>query len=109
MKNESCLGHRSVECVYNEENGVNHLENTLYLTAEVSVTGSIYDIDTDALVIDSRILCKDRNASFSFEVIAVHNLFYDSLIFTVNACLLKHGVYDCCLTMVYVSDDCDVS
>ena len=109
MKNESCLRHRTVESVNNEKNGVNHLKNTLYLTAEVSVAGSIYDIDADSLVIDSGILGEDRDTSLTLKIVAVHNLFYDSLIFTVNACLLKHGVYDCCLSVVYVGNDCDVS
>ena len=109
MENESCLGHRSVECVYNEENGVNHLKDTLYLTAEVSVAGSVYYVDPDALVINGRILCKDRNTSLTLQVVRVHNLLYYCLVLTVNACLLEHGVDDRCLAVVNVSDDRDIS
>ena len=109
MKNESCLGHRSVECVYNEENGVNHLKNTLYLTAEISVAGSVYYVDADALVVDCRILSEDRDASLTLQVVRVHNLLYYCLVLTVNACLLEHGVDDSCLAVVDVSDDCDIS
>ena len=90
MKNESCLRHRAVKCVYNEENCVNHLEYSLNLTTEVCVAGSVNDVDADALVIDCCILCEDSNSSFTLQVIGVHYLFYDSLVLTVYACLLEH-------------------
>ena len=90
MKNESCLGHGSVKSVNYEKNGVDHLKNTLNLTAEISVTGSVDYVDADALVVDSRILCEDRDASLTLKIVGVHDLLNDCLVLTVYACLLKH-------------------
>ena len=71
------------------------------------MAGSIYDIDADTLVVDSRILCEDT--SLTLQVVRVHNLLYYCLVLTVNACLLEHGVDDRCLAVVNVSDDRDIS
>ena len=108
-KNESRLGHGTVESIYYEENRIYHLEYSLNLTAEVSVSRSINDVDPDALIINGRILGKDRDASLSLEIIAVHDLLYDLLILSIDTCLLEHGIYDSSLTVVNVCDDGDVA
>ena len=109
MKNESCLRHRAVESVNYEEDCVNHFEYALNLASEIGVAGSINDVDADALVIDGGVLGEDRDSSFTLQIIGVHNLLNNCLVFTVNACLLEHGVNDCRLAVVNVCDDGNVS
>ncbi len=50
LKHEACLGHTTLKRVYEENNAVHHLENALYLAAEVGVSGSVHDIDFDVVI-----------------------------------------------------------
>ena len=105
MQNESRLGHGSVESVYYEEHCVYHLEYTLYFASEICVAGSVYDIDTDALVVDGCVLGEDRDAALTLQVVAVHDLLDDFFVLAVYARLLEHGVDNGGLAVVNVSDD----
>ena len=51
---------------------------------------SINDVDPYVLILNGRILGKDRDSSFTLEIVAVHYLLYDLLILTVDTCLLEH-------------------
>ncbi len=52
LQHETSLGHRSLECIYKQQTAVCHIEHTLHLTSEIRVSGSVYDIDLRALIID---------------------------------------------------------
>ena len=50
FKNKSCLRHTTLKCVNKQYNTVNHLENTLNLTAEIGMTGGVNNVNFDAVV-----------------------------------------------------------
>ena len=54
------LRHRSLKRIDEQQNTVYHVENALHLTAEVRMTGGIYDIYFDPIIEDRRILRKNR-------------------------------------------------
>ena len=109
FKHEASLGHRSLSRVNEKNNAVNHLEDTLNLTAEVCVTGGVDNVDLYVLVVDSRIFCKYGNTSLTLEVVRVHNSVFHLLIFTVDTALTKHLVNESGLSVVNVSNDRNVS
>ena len=106
---ETCLGHRTL-CGINQQNGtVYHAQYTLYLAAEVSVSRCINDIDLGIAVAYRSILCQNRDTAFPFQIVGVHDTFCHSLIFTEHAALFQHFVYQRCLTVVNVCDNGNIS
>ena len=55
FQNKTRLGHTAFKGVNKQKNAVNHHHNTLNLTAEVSVTGSVNNVDFYTLVMNTRI------------------------------------------------------
>ena len=53
------------------------------------MSGSVDNVDLDSFIGDSGIFGKDRNATFPFNVVGVHNPLCNILIFTENAALLE--------------------
>ena len=89
LQNELGLGHRALKCVNDEDYAVNHLEHSLNLAAEIGVAGRVYDIYLYSVVIDRRILRKDRDSSFSLKIVRVHDSFLNDLILAENTALLQ--------------------
>ena len=109
LQNESGLGHRSLRRIHQKDNAVDHLQNTLDLAAEVSMSGGIHDVDFHTVVLYRGIFCEDRDATFLFDGTRVHNALHHGLIFMVRTALLQHTVHQGSLTMVNVGDDRYVS
>ena len=103
------LRHRPLGRVDEQNDAVDHFENTFDFSAEIGMARRIDDIDLYTIICYSGIFRKNRDASLSFEVVGIHDSFYHRLIFAVNAALLEHFVYECRLTMIDVRDDGDVS
>ena len=70
---------------------------------------SIYDIDLYALIFDRGVLREDRNTTFSFEIIRVHDSLLNFLALTEHASLCQHCIYERCFTMIDMCDDCNIS
>ena len=62
------LRHRPLKGIDEQQNTVYHVENALHLTAEVRMTGGIYDIDLDPIIEDRRILRKNRNPALALDI-----------------------------------------
>ena len=52
LEDETRLGHAAFERVHQKEDAVGHVEHALDFASEVTVAGSVYDVDLDALVYD---------------------------------------------------------
>ena len=65
----------------------------------------INNIDLGVTVAYRCILCQDRDATFPFQIIGVHNTVHNFLIFAVHAALLEHFVDEGGLAVVDVGDD----
>ena len=109
LEHKACLGHRSLGSVDEKDNAVYHLKNTLYLSAEICVAGCIDNVDLNVLVMDRGIFCKDGDSALSFKVVRVHYSIFHFLIVAINTALTKHFVNQSCLSVVNVSDNCNIS
>ena len=50
FEHESRLGHTALKSVYEQNNAVYHLQNTLNLAAEIGVSGGVHDVDFNSVV-----------------------------------------------------------
>ena len=62
------LRHWTLKRIDEQQNTVYHVENALHLTAEVRMTGGIYDIYFDPIIEDRRILRKNRNPTLALDI-----------------------------------------
>ena len=108
-QHETGLRHGALCCVNQQDNAVDHLEDTLYLAAEVCVPRGVNDVDLGALVVDGGVLCQNGDAALPLQIVGVHNAIYDLLVFPIDAALLEHLVYQGSLTVVNVGNDGYVS
>ena len=87
------LGHGTLRGVNQQDNTIDHLQNTLNLAAEVGMARRVHNIDFGIPIIYSSILGHDRDTALTFQVIGVHDAFNNFLVFTVHARLLQHFVH----------------
>ena len=103
------LRHWAFECIDEQENAVDHVEDTLDLAAEVSVARGIDDVDLDAVVHDGRVLRENRDAALALDIARVHDAFSHLLIRAEYMALLQHGIDQRRLAVVDVCNDRDIA
>ena len=108
-EHEARLRHGALGGVDEQNDAVDHLQDTLDLAAEVGVARGVDDVDLRVAVAHGGILGQDRDAALALQIVGVHNAVDDLLIFTVDAALLEHLVDQGGLAVVNVGDDGDVS
>ena len=108
-EHEAGLGHGALGGIHQQDNAVDHLQNTLHLAAEVGVARGVHHVDLHVLVTDGGVLGQDGDAAFPLQIAGVHDPVHHFLVFPVNAALLEHLVHQGGLAMVNVGDDCYVS
>ena len=104
-EDEARLRHGALSGVDEQDNAVDHLEDTLDLAAEVGVARGIDNVDLGVAVADGGVFGEDRDAALTLEVVRVHDAVDDLLIFAVHAALLEHFVDEGGLAVVDVGDD----
>ena len=109
LQNEARLRHGAFGCVDQQQNAVDHLEDTLDLAGEIGVARGIDDVDLVALIVNGRVFCKDGDAALALEIAGVHDPVDNGLILAVNAALLQHLVDQRGLAVVDVGDNGHVS
>ena len=109
LEHEPRLGHRPLRRVDEKQNAVHHFQDTLDLSSEIGVTGSVDYIYLNVFVMYRGILCKYRYTAFSFKIVRVHDSFGRRLVVAVNSSLLQHLIHKCCLSVVNVSYYCYVA
>ena len=103
------LRHRAFECIDEQENAVDHVEDTLDLAAEVSVARGVDDVDLDAVVHDGRVLRENRDAALALDIARVHDAFSHLLIRAEYMALLQHGIDQRRLAVVDMCNDRDIA
>ena len=103
------LGHRAFRRVHQQNDAVDHLQNTFHLAAEVRMARGIDDVDLGIPVKDRGVLGKDGDAALTLQVIGVHHAVHNLLILTIDARLLQHFIHERGLAVVNVGNDGDVS
>jgi len=104
-EDEARLRHGALSGVDEQDNAVDHLEDTLDLAAEVGVARGIDNVDLGVAIADGGVFGEDRDAALTLEVVRIHNAVDDLLIFAVHAALLEHFVDEGGLAVVDVGDD----
>ena len=69
------LRHRAFGRVDKNDRAVDHVEDALYLAAEVGVAGRVDDVDADVVPDDRGGFRQDRDAALTFEVVRIHHPF----------------------------------
>ena len=108
-EHEARLRHGALGGVDEQDDTVDHLQDTLDLAAEVGVARGVDDVDLRVAVAHGGILGQDRDAALALQIVGVHDAVDDLLIFAVDAALLEHLVDQGGLAVVNVGDDGDVS
>ena len=114
LGDEARLRHRAVHRVDQDQHRVDHRQHALDLAAEVGVARGVDDVDAVFLAVrrlpaDRGVLGKDRDATFLFQVVAVHHAFGGDRALAEGARLLEQLVDEGGLAMVDVGDDGDVA
>ena len=104
-----CLGHSAFKGVYQQDDAVHHFQHSLHLSAEIRMSRSVDNVDLRAFVIDSCVFGEDGDASFSLNIIGVHDTLLDLLILTEHTALAQQLVHQGGLAVVYVGDDRHIS
>ncbi len=92
-----------------QDNAVDHAENTLHFAAEVGVAGGVDDIDPGVVPLDAGALGKNGDAAFFFEVIRIHRALFNALVVAEGAGLAEKLVNKGGFAVIDVRDDGDVT
>ena len=109
FKNEFCLRHSAFKGIYKKNYAVYHFQYTLYLSAEISVSGSVDDIDFYAFIMDSSVFGQNSDTTLTFDIIGVHDTFLYFLIFTENTALFQKLIHQSGFAMVYMGDNGNIA
>ena len=108
-QHEAGLRHGALGGVHQQDNAVDHLQDTLHLAAEVGVARGIHDVDLGVAVLDGGVLGQNGDAALTLQIVGVHDALHRLLILTVYAALLQHLIHQRGLAVVNVGDNGDVS
>jgi hypothetical protein len=89
---EPGLWQRPLAGIDQQNGSIDHIQTAFDLTAEISMAGSINDVDLNVAVPNGRILCHDGDAPFPFEIHGVHNPLRYFLMLAECPRLLEHGI-----------------
>jgi len=109
LEHKSGLRHRAFASIDQQQYPVYAAQHSLHLSAEVGVTGGVYDVDLDAVVVNCSHLRQDRDPAFPLPIVGVHYTFGHDLIVTKSPALPQDNVNEGGLAMVNMRDDRHVS
>ena len=108
-EHETGLGHRALGGVHQQDDAVDHLQDTLHLAAEVGVARGVHNVDLGVTVLDGGVLGQNSDAALTLQIVGVHDTLHGLLILTVYAALLQHLIHQRGLAVVNVGNDGDIS
>ena len=73
------------------------------------MTGSINDVNFQAVIQNGRVLGQDRDATLALQIIGVHHALNQCLVGTECATLAEHGIHQRGLTVIHVRDNGNVA
>ncbi len=106
---EARLWHRAIDGVYQQQHRVHHGQHALHFAAEIGMAGRIHDVDAILTPTDGGVLRQDGDTALALQIIGVHDTLDQRGALVKSAGLLEQSVHECCLAMVDVGDDGDVS
>ena len=109
LQHRAGLRHRPLDRIDEQEAAIGHVEDALDLTAEVSVTGGVDDVDLVAAVGDRRVLGEHGDTALAFEIVGIHDQVAGGVGIAEHVRLLEQTVDERGLAVIDVGDDGDVS
>ena len=109
FEHKARLRHASLKGVHQQQNAVHHHQDALHLAAEISVAGSVDDIDLGVMIHDGGVLRQDGDTALTLKVVGVHHALVDNLVGAEDARLAQQLVDQRGLAVVDVSDDRDIA
>ena len=109
LEHEAGLGHGALGGIHQQDNAVDHLQNTLHLAAEVSVARGIHNVDLVVFIVHGGVLGQNGDAALTLQIAGVHDPLHSGLILPVNAALLQHFVNQGRLAVVNVGNNGNIS
>ena len=104
LKHKARLRHGSLCRVNEKNNAVYHFQYAFNLAAEIRVSGCVDYVYLHAVIVNGCVLCEYCDAAFALQSVGVHNALLCRLIFSVNAALTEHFIYERCLAVVDMSN-----
>ena len=108
-QNKTGLRHGAFGGIHQQNNAVDHLQNTFNLAAKVGVARGINNINFGVFILDSRVFCQNGNSALSFQVIGIHHAIDHRLILAVDTALFEHLIHQRRFTVVDVGNDSNIS
>ena len=109
LQHKTGLGHGAFRSIHQQQNAVDHLEDSLHLAAKVGVAGGVHDVDFHILVADGSVLGQNGNAPLPLQITGVHNPIHGGLVLPVDAALLQHFVDQGGLAVVNVGNNGNIA
>ena len=104
-EHEARLGHSALGGVNQQNNAVDHLQNTLHLAAEVGMARGVHNVDFGVAILDGRVFGQDGDAALTLQLVGVHDALHRFLILTIYAALLEHLIDQRGLAVVNVGNN----
>ena len=105
---EFCLRHRAFGGVNEDDDAIDHVQNTLDLATEIGVAGGIDDVDAGFFPLHRGAFGENGDAALALEIIRVHRAFRNLLVFAKRARLGEQLVDQGRLAVVNVRDNRDI-
>src|SRR3984957_12073866 len=103
------LWHRTFGGVDQNDDAIDHRQDTLDLTAEIGVARRVDDVDLGVFPMHRGALGENGDAALALQIVGVHGALDLSLVVAIGAGLLQQFVDERGLAVVDVGDDSDVA
>ena len=109
LGDERCLRHRPVDSIDQQQHAIDHRQDAFDLAAEIGVSGRIDDIDRPIAPGHGRVLGKNGDAAFFFQIVGIHQAVGRVGTLAQGSGLAQQLVDQRSLAMVDVCHDGDVA
>ena len=103
------LRQRPLGRIHQQQDGIDHVQAALDLSAEVGMAGRVDDVQANPVVVDRSLLGENGDPLLALQVVGVHDPLHHDLVGAEGTGLAKHGVDEGGLAVVDVGDDGQIS
>ena len=103
------MRHRPFDGIHQQQDTVNHRQDTFHLATEIGMPRRIDNIDMRSLIFHGTVFGENGDPAFLFQIIGIHHPFTDGLIFTESSGLTQQLIDQCGFAVIDVRDNRDVA
>ena len=108
LQDKSCLRHRSLKGIDEQQTAVGHVEHALHFATEVGVAGCVENVNLNSFPVDGNVFGKYRDSPLALQIVGVEHFATVILSFTEEFAGEHHLVYQCGLAVVHMCDNRNV-